>query len=284
MARQMGQLPIKGTIDQLTFYYHPDDGHLVRTKSSITKERIFKDSAYSYFVECGKEFGDAIYAGHLIRNALSRILFPVADGKLSSRMNTTLLQAIQADTAGPGERTLEKGNPLLLLHFEFNNKLALDLTFKGDYITARNKASNECYLSIPGFTINNKVAPPEYASHFQFLTARIMINFDQGYFKTVVGESISIPLSQPVTEDLHFILPAGSLEGGMEFLVFGIRFAGKLDNIPRNAISQRKRQKLKKGQGADDIVFFTGALKIIRVIPPGHPNDGRQQDDPASPV
>lgn len=267
MARQMGQLPIKGTIDQLTFYYHPDDGYLARTKSSITKERIFKDPAYSYFVACNKEFSDAIYAGHLMRNALCSILFPVADGKLSSRMCAILLQAIQAHYARSGERKLEKGDPLMLLHFEFNNNLALDLTFKGDYITARNKATNEYYISIPGFAIENKVAAPEYATHFQFIAARASINFDKGHFKTAAGETISMPLSQSVTENLHFKLSIEPLEGGMEFLVFGIRFAGKLDNIPRHAISQRKRQKLRKRKGTNDIVPFTGALKIIRITP-----------------
>lgn len=267
MAKQMGHHPLKGTLDDLTFYYHPDDGYLVRKKSSMTKEKLLANPAYNYFVDCGKEFTEATYAGHLLRKSLRRILFPLADGKLSSRMIRALLEIIQSDTGNiGGERKPGKGNLLTLLGFEFNSKQALEDQFKGDYFTTRNKATNELYISIPAFPVAGKIVAPEYASHFQFVAGRALINFDEGRYTSRVGETISLPLDQPFTENLHFILPVEPLEGGIDVLVFGIKFSGKLENIPRNAISQRKRKRLKKiWTGPDGITPYTGALRIIRI-------------------
>lgn len=68
-------------------------------------------------------------------------------------------------------------------------------------------------------------------------------------------------------EPLHFILSVEPIAGGIDFLLLDIRCSGKIDDIPEDATSQRKRKKLKRRKSADDIAAFTGALKIIRVVP-----------------
>lgn len=269
MARQMGNNPFKGTIDGITFYHTLEDGYLARAKSSLTAERVMNHPNFKRFVASGKDFGEAIYAGQLLRTSLTKILFPLADGKLSSRMNMAMLNVVQSDPVnGMGERKFNKGNPLTLLGFEFNAKHPLEEVFKGDYITTRNKANNDLYISIPPFKIAEKITTPEYASHFQFIVARTNINFGNGHYKNVVGETIRFALNQPVTESFHFILPPQTVVGGIDFLVLGIKFFGYLQNIPRDAISQRKRNKLKGQVQPDGIVPYTGTLKIIRIGPP----------------
>jgi hypothetical protein len=268
MAKQMGHIPLKGTIGDVTYYFHPDDGYLARAKTDIDKKDIQKKPSYAYFRDCGKEFSDAIYAGQLMRHSINHILSPIADGKLSSRMNKALLQVIQSDPVNrPAERKLEMGQLLTLLGFEFNNKQAFADTFKGDFMVMRNKTTNELYINIPGFKVADMIKAPEYATHFQFVVARAVINFTEERYKNAIGETISIPLDQPFTENLHFVLPAEAIAGGIDFLLLGIRFSGKLDNIPKDATSQRKRKKLKRRKNADGTVDFTGALKIIRVVP-----------------
>lgn len=268
MARQMGHLPIRGTIDGLTFYLHPDDGYLVRAKSSLTAEKVMNHRDFRRFVASGKEFGEAIYAGHLIRKSFEGILFPIADGKLSSRMNSATLDVVYSDTVSEGgERRFDKGNAGLLKGFEFNVKHELDHVFTGNYQIIRNKENDELYISIPGFTIASKMNPPEYASHFEFIAARTIVNFEQGVYKNVIGKTIMMPLSQPVTENMRFILPPKPLDGGIGFVVLGIVFWGELKKMPRDAMSQRKRGKLKGRVNQDGLVKYTGALKVVKVMP-----------------
>ncbi len=100
----MGSIPITGTIDGLTFYLHPDDGYLARAKSSLTKEKVLKYPAFRRFIDRSYEFGEAIYAGKLLRRSLGSILFPAADGKLSSRMNTAMLSVVYSDLLSNGGR------------------------------------------------------------------------------------------------------------------------------------------------------------------------------------
>jgi hypothetical protein len=253
MARQMGSIPITGTIDGLTFYLHPDDGYLARAKSSLTKEKVLKHPAFRRF--------------KLLRRSLASILFPAADGKLSSRMNTAMLNVIYSDLVSEGgERKFDKGNPGLLKDFEFNIRHELDEVFTDRYVIARNKANDELYISIPSFTIASKIVAREYASHFKFIASRVVINFDEGSYRSVVGETIRMALGQAATENLQFILPSKPLPGSIDFVVMGIVFSGELKKIPRGGISQRKRNKLKVWRDADGVAEFTGALKVVRVV------------------
>lgn len=276
----MGSIPITGTIDGLTFYLHPDDGYLARAKSSLTKEKVLKHPAFRRFMDRSKEFGEAIYAGKLLRKSLSSILFPAADGKLSSRMNTAMLDVVYSDLLSEGgERMFYKGDAGLLKGFEFNIGHELDQVFTDRYIITRNKANDELYISIPSFTIASKIAAPEYASHFKFIASRVVINFDEGTYRSVVGETIRMPLSQAAAENLQFMLPSKSLPGGIDFVVLGIVFSGELNKIPRGGISQRKRNKLKAWRDADGVAEFTGALKVVRVVKQVESTEpGAQQD------
>lgn len=266
MARQMGDRPIRGTIDGLTFYLHPDDGYLVRAKSSLSTEQVLNQPGFRLFIDRSKEFGEAIYAGDLLRKSISNLLFPVADGKLSSRMNAAMLSVVYSDPVSEsGERRFHKGDPGLLKGFEFNIKHEFDDVFTGDYIITRNKTNDELYISIPGFTIASKITAPEYASHFQFIAARAVINFEQGIHKSIIGKTVRLPLNQPATENLQFILPTKPLDGATGFVVLGIVFFGEFKKIPRGVISQRKRDRLKSRKDPEGVVAYTGALKVLKV-------------------
>jgi hypothetical protein len=265
MARQMGPIPLTGTIDGLTFYYHPEDGYLAKQKSSLTAERVMNDPKFKQFVYSSMEFGEAIFAGKLLRKSIRNILFPAADGKLSSRMNTTMLSIVQSDVENDfGMRKFEKGDATVLKDFEFNVKQAVHDAFSGNYLISRNKANDDLYISIPAFEISSKITAPEYASHFQFVAARTSIDFKHGTYKSIYGETASIPLNQSLSEDLRFILPSNNIPGGLGLMVLGIVFFAELKKIPRGAISQRKRQKLKGMVGSDGMVKFMGVLKVVR--------------------
>ncbi|WP_206106589.1 hypothetical protein [Ilyomonas limi] len=69
MARLNGILKIEGTLQDMTFY-KTQDGHLVKTKSGVSGDRIANDPAFARTRENGYEFGNAAAAGKLLRDAI----------------------------------------------------------------------------------------------------------------------------------------------------------------------------------------------------------------------
>ena len=85
MAKLKGIIKLQGTLDELTFY-KTQDGNLVKTKSSISKERIATDPAFIRTLENGAEFGSAASAGKLLRAAVLSLMGS-RDSKLTSKFN-----------------------------------------------------------------------------------------------------------------------------------------------------------------------------------------------------
>jgi hypothetical protein len=284
MARQMGQIPLKGTIDGITFYYHPDDGHLARAKSSLDKDRVMRDKKFQNFIHSGQEFKETTFAGKLLRKSLSKLLFPIADGKLSARMNATILQSIRADAVSDfGTRRFDKGQPEVLQGFEFNVKLPLETVFTGDVLIVRNKNNDDMHVSIPSFAVARQLQVPTHATHFQFVGGRMVIDFDKGAYKSVFGETSKMAVDFSDVSDIHFSFPSIPLHG-TGFIFLGVVFWGDLKKMPRTVMSQRKRKELNRQIEADGTVQFTGALKIMKVIPgvprveDDKPKEGTQGD------
>jgi len=105
MAKLTGIIKLKGTLDDLTFY-KTKDGNLVKTKSSITKERIASDPAFVRTRENGAEFGKAATAGKLFRAAVKSML-ATTDSKLTSKVTKLMMELRQYDTTSVrGERNI----------------------------------------------------------------------------------------------------------------------------------------------------------------------------------
>jgi hypothetical protein len=59
MAKLKGILKIEGTLQDMTFY-KTQDGHLVKTKSGVSADRIANDPAFARTRENGTEFANAV--------------------------------------------------------------------------------------------------------------------------------------------------------------------------------------------------------------------------------
>ena len=102
MARLKGIIKIQGTLDDLTFY-KTQDGHLVKTKSSISKDRIATDPAFIRTRENGVEFGSAASAGKLLRVAVKNLL-ATSNNKLTSRVTKLMMLLRTADITSVRDR------------------------------------------------------------------------------------------------------------------------------------------------------------------------------------
>ena len=85
MARLKGLLKIEGTLDNLTFY-KTQDGHLVKTKSGVSGDRIANDPNFQRTRENGSEFGSSASAGKLLRNAVRNLMMNASDNRVTSRL------------------------------------------------------------------------------------------------------------------------------------------------------------------------------------------------------
>ncbi|AXY76402.1 hypothetical protein D3H65_21440 [Paraflavitalea soli] len=279
MARQIGVIPITGTIDELTFYETPDDGALVRKKSRVTGEMVKTDPKYHQTMLNAAEFKTAIHNGRLLRKALARLLFPIADGKLSSRMNKEMLKVIQKDTVNRFGERIAHGNQLCLLEgFQFNRHLTLADTFLPSPGIHPDGEKGAIQIEVPGFTPTKDIKVPKYVKHIQLISGAVVIDFaDQRYTHEFYATE-RIVHNKEAIDEIQFTYRMNIPAGYTMFLALGILYYAPLDNVPKETISKRKRRRVKKIGGADDLVPFTGALSLVKVIA-GEPREKKRASD-----
>ncbi len=112
MARQMGIIPIKGTIDNLTFYMM-DGNPQVRRKTSLDKARMKRDKKFKNTMKSADRLG----RGSKIGSKIYRMYFPgIKDMKL---FRTITGQATKMIKTG-----LSPGQVLEMLKKEYETKPA----------------------------------------------------------------------------------------------------------------------------------------------------------------
>src|SRR3954469_20101948 len=151
MARQIGILKVQGTLDDITFY-ESEDGHMVKTKSAISADRIANDPAFQRTRENGDEFGKAGQAGGRIRGSLRALLQNASDTKLPSRLVQALMLVIQADlTSTRGQRNVIDGEAELLTGFDFNINGKLKTSMYANYTGTIDRVTGKLTVNVPAF-------------------------------------------------------------------------------------------------------------------------------------
>lgn len=267
MARQKGIIPITGTIDELTFYEHPDDGLLVKKKTRVTSERVKKDPGFKQTRLNAAEFKTAIHSGELLRLALHSLLFPIADGKLSSRMNKELVKVVRLDKVhGLGERVCYAENFSILENFDFNRKLRLREAFTVDYSVQHDVISKEIHIDIPEFKPSAQVHAPDYVEYFKLVSGIAVVDFAGKHLKNHFAYGERLPFTKAIVDAMRFSFPAPLPPGQTLFVALGIVFYAHVDKIPKEATSQRKRWKVNARADGEGITKFTGALSLVKVV------------------
>ena len=125
MARLKGLLKIQGTLYELTFY-KTQDGHLVKTKSGVSKQRIATDPNFIRVRENGAEFGNAAAAGKLLRVAVRNLMMTASDNRVTSRVTQVMSLVKNHDLLSlRGKRNVGAGiatapGKVLMQGFDFN--------------------------------------------------------------------------------------------------------------------------------------------------------------------
>ena len=231
MAKLKGILKIEGTLQDMTFY-KTQDGHLVKTKSGVSADRIANDPNFQRTRENGSEFGSAATAGKVLRNSVRTLMMNAADNRITSRLTQVMTQIKNYDTTSlRGDRTVAIGivDPAalaLLIDFDFNDSAALGgVLFVPFAVTTATGA-----IDIPAFVPINDVSYPSGATQISMKAAYANVDFATGIIAIEYSPVTNLPIdgtNTPVTLTPAAV-PAGT---GTKFYLILIEFFQEVNGI-----------------------------------------------------
>lgn len=231
MARLNGLIKFEGTLDNLTFYKSAD-GHFVRTKGGVSKNRIMNDPAFVRTRENGMEFGSIANSGKLLRNSLGSLVFRAKDSKLSSRLVKVMGQIKNLDSVSErGKRNVAIGltdasAKLLLKGFDFNARATLGSVLNTSISV--DTATGEVTLS--PFNPMEQLRAADGATHFSLQVGYLNLNFETGESDLTISAESVFPLVQGVIAPV--LTPSGVPTGsGVGMHVLLIEFFQEVNGV-----------------------------------------------------
>lgn len=231
MAKQKGIIPIQGTIGNMTFY-KSGDGFMIREKGGVSGKRIASDPTFQRTRENGQEFGRAGMNGKMLRSAFRTAIQQSSDRIMIGRLTRDLMRVIKTDAVNPrGQRTITDGNLLLLEGIEFNELAKLSTTLFAPYTTNVNRATGELTVQAADFSPASMIAAPAGATHFRFISAGAVIDFENKSFVNDLKQTGYIPVnagSTGVISHVHSVTPGSTFP---LFMVAGLEFYQEVNGV-----------------------------------------------------
>lgn len=224
MAKLGGILKIEGTLDNMTFY-KTKDGHLVRTKGGVSKERIQNDPAFARTRENGSEFGASASAGKLLRTSVRNLLMRAKDGRVASRLTQSMTKIKNLDTTSArGERKVSLGlataqGKELLKGFNFNIQAIIGSVLFAPY--SIDGATGE--ITFTNLNPLNDIAYPSGATHVSLTSAFAKVDFETGENSIEISPAVNLPIDS-TTATQTLIPPAVPTGTGNDFMLILIEF------------------------------------------------------------
>lgn len=205
MARQTGIIRLKGTIGGITFY-KTTDGHLVREKGGVDKNRINNDPAFQRTRENGAEFGRAGAGGKLVRKAIRLLLQNAKDKRVTSRLTQSLVRVIKTDATNErGLRTIPDGDMSLINGFEFNLNGKLGTVMFAPFSPTLDRVAGTLDVEIPVFTPNASIDAPAGTTHFKIVSGLAELDFENNEFVSDSQETAIMPWDAQATALINLI-------------------------------------------------------------------------------
>lgn len=224
MAKQLGILPLKGTIGNITFY-KTKAGHLAREKGGIDASRIATDPAFIRTRENGSEFGRAGKASKILRTAFRALLLNVGDSYMPSRLTREMVKVIQADVTNlRGQRNVIDGEAELIKGFEFSINARLAGTLYAPFTASIDRVAGALKVDIPSFVPINMVASPAGATHFKILIAGAEVDFEAETFVSGNAASAETTIDATATAVMNLSVNVTANSTKPLFLALGIEF------------------------------------------------------------
>jgi hypothetical protein len=228
MARQASFLKMKGTLGGLTFY-KSRDGHLIREKGGIERQRILNDPQFIRTRENMAEFGRAAQASKAFRTVFRKVLNQNPERRLASLLTKNFLKLLQQDTLSTrGERNLYGVSPIVMQQLDLNPRSKFrDNVFIG-YSHDFQDEDGVAVLSIPAHNPQDSIMSYKDATHYRFFSAFGYFDLTTMLGEAAYGYSPNLPLNaqsnaaQQVTATLD--VSEVDLTNSIRFMLIGIEF------------------------------------------------------------
>lgn len=169
MARQIAQVPITGTLDDITFYMTEESGFLARMKTSLDANRLKNDPRFEGSRRAYTEFGRASAGAGLLRRTMVIAGKELSDTRIVSRLTARLVSVTGTDTSNlKGERLLDNADLSGLVGFEWNKKQAWGGVCRFEPVCRIDAGSGMMEVAIPKLSKSSFTAPLG-ATHYELI-------------------------------------------------------------------------------------------------------------------
>ena len=232
MARLKGIIKLQGTLDDLTFY-KTKDGNLVKTKSSISKDRIATDPAFIRTRENGSEFGSAASAGKLLRVAVKNLL-ATSNSHLTSRVTKLMMLLRTADLiSARGDRNVytaigTAGGQDLIKGFNFNPNAPLASVFLRNF-TLDKLTGTVSFLDI---NPSSDFVSPKGANYVTIKTAWAKLDFKKKIFDISYSDPFEMALlNVPSQGPMEIVIANKPITTGISLYFMCVEFIQEVNGI-----------------------------------------------------
>lgn len=185
------------------------------TSNGVTADRIKNDPAFERTRENAAEFGRAGKAAKFLRSIFRDVTINAKDKITQARLVKVTSRIIAADPVNErGARTVNNGDLLQLLGFNFNVKAGI-----ADSLFVRcplnyNRVTGEVTVTIPAFVPRNMVQQARGTTHFRIVAAAAAVNFDTEQYQYAMQGTPELPYTTDPTQatTLTLTLPANSTD------------------------------------------------------------------------
>jgi hypothetical protein len=230
MAKQIGIVPLQGTIGNITF---AETKHGVKARKKNKATNNFANNPNMQRVrENGAEFGRAGTAGMLLRKSLTNALVQTGGKNVVPRLLKEMMKVIKSDIINPrGQRTPADGVINFLEGFEFNDVSKLSVAFKAEYTAVIDRVTGELTIKIPPFVPADLVAAAPGSTHFKIISAAADIDFINENYSSVNTNSEEIPWNGTQTQPITLLNKLSPNSENQLFLVLGIVFFQQVSGV-----------------------------------------------------
>jgi hypothetical protein len=206
MAKQLGIVPLSGTIANITFT-HGQDGLLAKLKSSLDRERIMTDDRFERTRENSKEFSRAGKGAKKLTDIFTVGIDNCYDNRLRGRLIGRLMKVIQSDTVSiRGSRNLVDGDDTLLNHFPWNRHTALKAVMKAPFTVTVDRAAGTSTVDIPAFRPDRLLKGNPDATHFEIIMSAAEVDWNAENQLANVAFTAMLAWDQTTTSPISQVL------------------------------------------------------------------------------
>jgi hypothetical protein len=196
MAKLIGPLKIRGTIDDLTFRQCGNE-IIVQAKPGPTREQVLHSPNCELTRRNSGEFKLVTKDSALLRRALGTTLNSVRDMGLNGRMNGLMHRVSRTDEYSEyGYRHVGGGDMGLLGGFDFNKLLSLDKALPVPVEHSLDVTSGTVRLEVPSFIARRKRDFPKGATHFRIVSCAAVVDFVHDSYANTIKTTELLPLGR----------------------------------------------------------------------------------------